>query len=988
MEVVNGGSVAPVAAPKQRELLALLLINANTTVSRDRITDELWGAEPPSPNTVRFHISKLRKILGGDPSPLVTAENGYRLDIQPHAIDANRFESALAAAATAIEADVEAAAEHIARARDLWRGDPYPGTEYRRFAEIEIRRLHELHRTFLAREQEIALARGRHEEAVSELEGLVSRYPLHERFWELMMLALYRSGRQADALRTYQRAKDTLGEELGIDPSIALSNLEEQILLQAPSISHRPTTPSNLPTPASSFVGRTNELSELASLVLAERMISLVGTGGIGKTRLSVEIGHRLRNRFPDGVWFCDLAGTESNAVAATVVRALPVEEDSDTDPLDTAVQWTADRTALLIVDNCEHLIDETGDVILDLVARCPQLHVIATSRERLGVDGEHVWDLDGLGLPPATANTNDLLQSEAVQLLVDRAKRADRTFLVSRDETATVAELTIALDGIPLALELVAARLRNVSLEEMLNDITSGLDAVADVRRRGPDRHRTMRAALDWSYQMLDDTTAAIFRAIGVFRGGIDPLAAEAVAGDAATAALERLVDVSLLKIDRSAPTRRYRMLEVIREYAESLMSSEERHTADRAHTEFFAQFATAQAKEMSRGGRKGAIEALRRDHDNLRHAIATARDAGSPAELALVAALGTFWFDSGFHSEARAAFAAAIGDGKHQPSVELGNALEQLVQLYSWSGAVDRAFELADQQAELAEALDDEKARTRVLASRAILGFITGDYRTAINCYERMLEIPDTATTATVAYITASLAYLYTWTGETDLAAQRFEASMAHAERLALDDRAGIAGDFKGWAAFQRGDHREAITQWQAGEEAYAKLGLRPMQADLCQLRGWALLTEGRHEEATGALEASISEMEDLGLAAYVARGEMLAAVAAFPNNERQSLERLAAALQQSYAVRSRPIQAWSLWYGASLAASQDRTADSAALRDLAETLFVSIPLVLPAGFQRRDADLLSLTNRESWVAAGDERLDIEAARARLLG
>jgi hypothetical protein len=271
--------------------------------------------------------------------------------------------------------------------------------------------------------------------------------------------------------------------------------------------------------------------------------------------------------------------------------------------------------------------------------------------------------------------------------------------------------------------------------------------------------------------------------------------------------------------------------------------------------------------------------------------------------------------------------------------------------------------------------------------VASRGILGFITGDYHTAIDCYEGMLAVPDTATTASVAYITASLAYLYTWTGTSELAEQRFNEAMGHAERFALDDRAGIAGDYQGWAAFQRGDHEEAVNQWRAAGDTYATLGLRPMQADMCQLQGWALIAAGDHAAAEPLLEASIAEMEELGLAAYVARGEILAAVAAFAADPRRALGRLAAAMEQSHRIRSRPNLAWCLWYGASLAAVQGRDADAARLRQLAEPVLTSIPLVLPAGFQGRDAELRSLADGDARPAAGHS-FDIEASQALVLG
>ena len=987
-EVVAGDSVTAVTAPKQRELLALLLIHANEPLSSDRIMDELWGDDPPGQSTLRFHVSKLRGFIGVDPSPLATTGNGYRLNLDGIRLDAQTFEEEVVAAGEAMESDNQAAAEHIGRARELWRGAPYPGVEYQRFAEIEIRRLNELHLTFLARDMEVKLAAGRHDEAVSGLEELVNRHPLHERFWELLMLALYRSGRQAEALRAFGRAKEVLGEELGIDPSASLANLEEQILLQAPSISYVSASPTNLPTPASSFVGREFELTELRDLVIADRVVTLGGPGGIGKTRLAVELGHRVRDQFSDGAWFCDLSGVAEGGVAEAVVAALPTEEQPEADPLEAAAEWTADRAALLIVDNCEHVVDAAGDVIHELIARSPRLHVIATSRQRLGVDGEHVWDMDGLVVPAPDAATETLLASDAVQLLVDRARRADRTFHFSRDEAPGVAGLTIALDGVPLALELVAARLRTTSVGDMLTQINTGLEALGDARRRGPERHRTMQATLDWSYRLLDEPTASALRKLGVFRSGFDEAAAAHVLGigDDVSAILERLVDVSFIKRDRGAPRRRFRMLEVIREYAAALLDDAEAGAAASAHGEYFEAFSAEQSALMDSGDRAAAIGALRRDHDNLRLAIANSRADGLAREVNLVANLGAFWFDAGFHAEAREAFAAAIETGTQQPSRELVSAIEQQVQLYSWSGSLDRAYELAELQREAANALDDDWAHSRVTASEGILGFITGDYRTAIEAYERMLEYPSTHETATVAYITASLAYLYTWTGDPERAEEWYRRCMDHADRLDLDDRDGIAGDFKGWAAFQRGDLDEAQQQWQAGEDAYAKLGLRPMQADMMQLRGWALLTAGEVDAARPPLQESTEEMDKLGLAAFTARGRMLMAAAERSTDPVRSKAQLADAYAAAVAIRSRVTAAWCLWYGADVAAAEGRRGDCLALRGGAEALFVEIPLDLPAGFRARDAELLELAGLESWPSA--KLLGVEAARAHIVG
>ncbi|MDJ0498402.1 MAG: BTAD domain-containing putative transcriptional regulator [Acidimicrobiia bacterium] len=958
IEVEVDGEMRSVSSSKQRELLALMLINPNTALSSDRIMDELWGDDPPSIGTLRFHVSKLRSILGGERSPITTTDNGYRLDLDPNSIDAVQFEAAIVAAGAALGSDIEAATIHIEHAAELWRGGPYPGIEYRPFGEIEIRRLNELYLTFLARRMEIELAQGRHDEAVAGLEELVNKHPLHERFWELLMLALYRSGRQADALRAYQRAQQVLGEELGITPSTALSDLEENILLQAPALSYVADAPSNLPRHVSTFVGRVEDLGRLQELVLGERMVTLTGPGGIGKTRLAVELGHAVAQRFPGGAWFCDLAGTESEGVVRSIVGALPIEEEAAEDPLATIVEWATDRAALLVVDNCEHLVGEVGDVVFQIALRCPQLHVVATSRERLGVDGEYVWALDGLRLPETGSDVESVRASEAVQLLVDRARRADQTFLPRDLEIRQIAELVVVLDGIPLAIELAAARLRSATVDDVLDQIRADMTALGDRKRRGPARHRTMRTALEWSYRLLDGESAAVWRKLAVFRGGFTPAAVAAVVGTPAQAALDHLVDTSLIKVVRDSAVTRYRMLEVVRAYAESLLTEEEVAEAVQAHVGHFVGEAEENRQAFGGAGQAIALQWFEVDLPNLRVALRRARlDENRPSELRLVSSLGRFWFDTGRHAEGLEELNLSLASRDDEPSTELAKAIEELVQLYAWAGSIRTARELIKEQARVASHLDTDVATSRVLASEGVTYFAEGNYRESSAAFAAMVPLLTPIDGDSLPFVFASLAFLNLWMGNREEAESAFSHSMAWARRLGVSEGEAIRCDYGGWRSFYDGDHEHAVTSWEAAEAEYAALGQRTWVIEVQQLQAWVRALDG-DDTVLAMLRSATDEAMGVGLRSLVARGRVLEA--AYGESHEPAGVALVDAAELAMKAGGWVWTFWALWHGARAASQKGLHEVSRALRSTAEILRKAVPYTLPAGLNELDMQL----------------------------
>ena len=428
-EAVESGVPVPVRGAKQRTVLALLALHRGNPVSADRLIDALWGdGQVANPvNALQAQIGQLRRTLGA--TAIVTSDAGYALDIGPDDVDAVRFEQLVAKGQRLLEeGETALASTALGEALRLRRGEPLTEFAYAGFADAERAHLADLTLVAIETRAEADLVLGRHGELVGELEALCREHPLRERLWELLMLALYRAGRQAEALRAYTEARDRLVHELGIDPGPALRELEARILAQDPSLAAAgpagleavptPMATGNLRERLSSFVGRTAELQELSEAVRSSRLVTLIGPGGVGKTRLAVELAATLRQEHRDGAWLVEFANvTEPDGVAPAVAGALGVAAagligpPSPDSTVELIVRDLAGRSLLVVFDNCEHVIDQTAALAETLVGTVPGLRLIATSREPLGVPGEVLVSVGPLGLPAA------------VVLFVDRAR-------------------------------------------------------------------------------------------------------------------------------------------------------------------------------------------------------------------------------------------------------------------------------------------------------------------------------------------------------------------------------------------------------------------------------------------------------------------------------------------------------------------------------------------------------------------------------------
>ncbi len=685
-EAVEGGVPVPVRGVKQRTVLALLALQRGKPVSADRLIDALWGdGQVANPvNALQAQIGQLRRTLGA--TAIVTSDAGYALDIGPDDVDAARFEQLVAKGRCLLEeGEMALASTALGEALRLRRGEPLAEFAYAGFADAERTRLAEL--TLVASETraEADLALGRHGELVGELEALCREYPLRERLWELLMLALYRAGRQAEALRAYTEARDRLVDELGIDPGPALRELEARILAQDPSLAAAgpagleavpaPMATGNLREQLSSFVGRAGELEELSGAVRSSRLVTLVGPGGVGKTRLAVEAAATLRQEHRDGVWLVEFASvTGPDGVAPAVAGALGaavaglVGPPSPDSTVELIVRFLAGRSLLVVFDNCEHVIGQAAVLAERLAGRVPGLRLLATSREPLGVPGEVLVSVGPLALPAA------------VDLFVDRARAVRPGFTADGHTRPVIDDICRRLDGLPLAVELAAARLRSLTLVTLAERLDDRFRLLTVGARTALPRQQTLRAVVDWSYDLLFSDERRLFARLSVFVGGCDLDAAEAVCADDQVPAgevldvLSRLVDKSLVAAPDAGRDARFIQLQTLWQYGrDRLGESGEAAAMCARHGAYYRQMAE-EAHEGLRGA-TGPVwrERLTSELGNLRSALDWFIARGdADAALSLASGMAWLWFiNSDFVEGARWLGDALSAKGPRRPEL-----------------------------------------------------------------------------------------------------------------------------------------------------------------------------------------------------------------------------------------------------------------------------------------------------------------------------
>jgi predicted ATPase/DNA-binding SARP family transcriptional activator len=846
-----------VTGAKLRSLLAVLALHGGRAVPSDQLVEALWGDDPPPAvrNGLQGLVSKLRRALGST-SLVAMRGGGYALELPKDAIDLHRFEQLVAEGrATGARGNPMRAVELLAEADALWRGDALAEFVYEDFASPAISRMSELRLAAIEERLDIELQVGGHQGAIGELEGLVTAHPLRERPRGLLMVALYRAGRQADALRIFQEGRHVLGEELGLDPGPELRQLEAAILAQDPALDapvtdgssttawteRRATVPESL-TP---LVGRDEELRDLTRLFEDHRFITLVGPGGVGKTRLALEVARNQSESLTYGAYLVELAPVGDPAgVRGAITSALDLPDPSQ------LAEMIGERDLLIVLDNCEHVIGMAAEVAEDLLRRCPALRLLATSREGLRVGGETIWPV-----PPLAAD-------DAVQLFVSRAQAAGAPLALSDDVLPVVSDICHRLDGLPLAIELAAARTRTFPIQQLSSRLNDRFRLLTGGSRTALPRQQTLRAVVDWSYELLFDDEQRVFERLSVFPGGCDLATAEEVCADETLGASEfadiihALVDKSLVIAVPAGDDLRFTQLQTLAQYGREKLA--ERGDSERIRDAMAARYARLCADSANAfvgDGQRAWLVAIDREQDNLRGALEWAV-ANDDAETALTIAGGTSWphwlagtmiegkrwLDDAFRCAGKASDAAhalaLTGRGLIHfqtgapvgVDADLGTALAifrdsgdvpSLALTFSFyaevaaaRGEIDEARRRRIEVLEFYIALPDDPF---VIAARAYsnakLGMLDGDLVKAERCYREAAD-----------------------------GFREVDRPMMRAMCL------GMVADFDE----RSGDYRAAIKELDEAVETNDALGLRGFMGSLLARLGWALLHDGNTARA----------------------------------------------------------------------------------------------------------------------------------------
>lgn len=904
---------APVALRRglPQALLAALLVHRDQPLRSELLVDWLWPGQTRAnaTNGLQVQISYLRRTLGLSPDTgtrpaLVTASGGYALMVEAGSVDVDRFAAAIDVDAAAGERSPERRLEELTAALALWRGEPLADVPDAPYVAPEVARLTELRLRMEEARNDALLELGRHEAAIGPLQRAVRDHPFRERLHAQLATALYRSDRQADALRSLDDARRALRDELGVDPSPALQELQAGILRQDPGLRATPpgapgiarpepsaTTAPTLPAATGRLLGRGDVLRAVEDLLVEHRCVTITGPGGAGKTSVAIEAARRLGARSP--VWFVELAAVRDPGMLTTAIaEQVGASLSASVEPVD-AISAAIGGHVVLVLDNCEHLADAAAHFASTLLHRSSDVRIITTSRSRLAITGEMTLPLPPLDVPAQRAAPEDIADSAAVQLFVERARAVRPDFRLDAGNATTVAAICRLVDGLPLAIELAAARVSLLAPEGILRRLDAGADLLSGGVRDRDARQRSITAAIAWSYELLDSDGQRMFDRLSVFHGRSPIEAAIEVAGTGLQdplSTLDLLVNQSLVVSDGHD----IRLLEPLRAFAAQQLAQRpaEEHGTRHTHARWFRRHPASDlgatgpdappvAPPSSDPARQlELLNALRGSVPNLRAALSWSFVHEPPLAVELAVNLTWFWLIEGASAEALQWLERAVGVDGAAPGMR-GWALRGVAVHAASVGDLPLAGARSREAIDEFRRDGDQRGEGEALLQLGTVQWAQGDLAAAASTHDRAVAI---FADAGILWAEAMARFLRARTavdaGEPDALSRLTEAEHV-ARRSGRMQLVGVISELAAKVAYDQGDLALADQLSSDALRLQESVGYLEGVASALQSRALVLSASGEHQEAVRTSQRGLRISLDIDHPAAAAEGsEVLAA------------------------------------------------------------------------------------------------------------